>query len=102
LGEALIAYREIQYGIFAHLPVYFGCIFPRRVGLPGIIRIMVSDAKSRRIEKMLATILIIVLVLLLIGSLPVYPYSRSWGYGGSGMLGFLLLLLILALLLGWI
>jgi hypothetical protein len=51
---------------------------------------------------MLGTILLIVLVLLLIGSLPVYPYSRSWGYGGSGLIGFLLLLLILALLFGWI
>jgi hypothetical protein len=51
---------------------------------------------------MLGTILLIVLVLLLIGSLPVYPYSRSWGYGGSGLIGFLLLLLILALVFGWI
>lgn len=51
---------------------------------------------------MLGTILLIVLVLLLIGSLPVFPYSRSWGYGGSGLIGFLLLLLILALIFGWI
>lgn len=51
---------------------------------------------------MLGTILLILLVLLLIGSLPVFPYSRSWGYGGSGLIGFLLLLLILALLFGWI
>ncbi|HEX6303222.1 MAG TPA: DUF3309 family protein [Anaerolineales bacterium] len=51
---------------------------------------------------MLGTILVILLVLLLIGSLPVYPYSRSWGYGGSGLIGFLLLLLVLALLFGWI
>lgn len=51
---------------------------------------------------MLSTILVILLVLLLIGSLPVFPYSRSWGYGGSGLIGFLLLLLVLALLFGWI
>lgn len=51
---------------------------------------------------MLGTILVILLVLLLIGSLPVFPYSRSWGYGGSGIVGFLLLLLVLALLFGWI
>lgn len=51
---------------------------------------------------MLGTILVILLVLLLIGSLPVFPYSRSWGYGGSGIIGFLLLLLVLALLFGWI
>jgi hypothetical protein len=51
---------------------------------------------------MLGTILIIVLVLLLLGSLPVYPYSRSWGYRGSGVLGVLLVIVIIALLLGWI
>jgi hypothetical protein len=51
---------------------------------------------------MLGTILIIILVLLLLGALPVWPYSRGWGYSGSGLLGFLLVLIILALLLGWI
>ncbi|MAT43580.1 MAG: DUF3309 domain-containing protein [Anaerolineaceae bacterium] len=51
---------------------------------------------------MLGTILIIVLVLLLLGSLPVFPYSRSWGYRGSGVVGVLLVILIIALLAGWI
>ena len=51
---------------------------------------------------MLGTILLIVLILLLLGSLPVWPHSRSWGYGGSGLVGLLLLILIIALLLGWI
>jgi hypothetical protein len=50
----------------------------------------------------MSTILIIVLVILLLGALPVWPYSRSWGYGGSGLLGLLLVLFLLALLLGWI
>jgi Protein of unknown function (DUF3309) len=51
---------------------------------------------------MLGTILIIVLVLLLLGALPLWPHSRSWGYTGSGLLGFLLVLAIIALLVGWI
>ncbi len=51
---------------------------------------------------MLGTILVIILVLALIGSLPVFPYSRGWGYRGSGLIGFLLVILILALVLGWI
>lgn len=51
---------------------------------------------------MIGTILLIILVLALIGSLPVFPYSRGWGYRGSGILGFLLVVLILALVLGWI
>ena len=50
----------------------------------------------------LGTLLLIVLVVLLLASLPVYPYSRSWGYRGSGVLGLLLILLILGLLLGWL
>jgi hypothetical protein len=50
----------------------------------------------------IGTILLIILVLLLLGALPVWPYSRNWGYGGSGLLGVLLLLLIVALVLGWI
>ena len=51
---------------------------------------------------MLGTILLILLVLLLLGALPVWPYSRSWGYSGSGILGLLLLILILALVFGFI
>ena len=49
----------------------------------------------------MSTILLIVLILLLLGALPVWPYSRGWGYGGSGIVGFLLLLVILGLLFNW-
>jgi Protein of unknown function (DUF3309) len=50
----------------------------------------------------MGTILLIILILLLLGSLPVWPYSRSWRYTGSGIVGFFLLILIIALLLGYI
>ena len=46
------------------------------------------------------TILIIVLVLLLIGALPTWPYSSSWGYYPSGGLGLVLVILIVLLLIG--
>ncbi|MCC6678229.1 MAG: DUF3309 domain-containing protein [Phycisphaerales bacterium] len=49
---------------------------------------------------MLGTILLIVLILLLIGALPAYPYSRKWGYGPSGMVGLLVVILIILLLMG--
>lgn len=49
---------------------------------------------------MLSWILLIVLILLLIGALPTWGYSRRWGWGPSGVLGFLLLVLIVAWLLG--
>jgi hypothetical protein len=45
-------------------------------------------------------ILIIILVLVVIGALPTWPHSRSWGYYPSGGLGFILLILIILLLLG--
>jgi hypothetical protein len=51
---------------------------------------------------MLTTIVVILLILILVGSLPVWPYSRSWGYRGPGLIGFLLLILLLAWLIGWI
>lgn len=45
-------------------------------------------------------LLLIVLVLLLFGSVPAYPYSRGWGYGPSGIVGLLLVILIVLLVLG--
>ena len=49
---------------------------------------------------MLGTILIIVLILLLIGALPRWGHSRSWGYYPSGGLGLVLVIVIVLLLLG--
>jgi hypothetical protein len=48
----------------------------------------------------LSTILLIIVILLLIGAVPSWPYSRGWGYGPSGLLGAILLVLIILLLLG--
>ena len=50
---------------------------------------------------MLGTILLIVLVLMLIGALPLYPHSRKWGYAPGGVLGLVLLILVIAMLLGY-
>ena len=48
----------------------------------------------------MSTILLVVLVLLLIGAIPAWPHSRSWGYGPSGGVGLLTLILIILLLSG--
>lgn len=48
---------------------------------------------------MLRTILIIILVLALLGSLPAWPYSTGWGYYPSGGLGLLLLIVVVVVLL---
>ncbi|POA21809.1 DUF3309 domain-containing protein [Pseudomonas sp. FW300-N1A1] len=47
----------------------------------------------------MGTILLIILILLLIGGLPVFPHSRSWGYGPSGVLGVVVVVLLVLLLL---
>jgi hypothetical protein len=49
---------------------------------------------------MLGTILIIVLILILLGSLPAWPHSRGWGYYPSGGLGLVLVIIIILVLLG--
>ena len=49
---------------------------------------------------MLSTILLVVLVLLLLGAIPAWPYSRGWGYGPSGALGTVLVVVLVLALLG--
>jgi len=49
---------------------------------------------------MLGTILIILLILMLIGALPTWPHSRSWGYYPSGGLGTVLVIIVILVLLG--
>ena len=48
----------------------------------------------------MSTILLIILIILLLGALPTWPYSAAWGYYPSGGLGVLLLVLIVLLVLG--
>ncbi|HZS98485.1 MAG TPA: DUF3309 family protein [Terriglobales bacterium] len=48
----------------------------------------------------MSTILVVLLVLLLIGALPTWPYSRSWGYYPSGGLGLIVLILLVLALSG--
>lgn len=48
----------------------------------------------------MATILIIVLILLLVGALPTWPHSSGWGYYPSGGLGLVLLIIVIFMLLG--
>lgn len=50
----------------------------------------------------LGALLLIVFVILLIGSLPAWPYSRSWGYWPGGAFGTILVLLLILLLLGYL
>ena len=49
---------------------------------------------------MLSTVLLIVLILLLVGAIPSWPHSRSWGYGPSGILGIILIVVLILALTG--
>lgn len=48
----------------------------------------------------LSTILLIILICLLLGAIPAWPYSDGWGYGPSGLLGLLIVILLVLVLLG--
>jgi hypothetical protein len=70
-----------------------------RVGnFPRSVRIAVTTNGTA--ESAMSTILLVILILLLVGALPTWPHSRSWGYAPSGLLGVVLVVLLILLLLG--
>jgi hypothetical protein len=48
----------------------------------------------------MSTILLAILILILVGVIPAWPHSRSWGYGPSGGIGLILIILLVLMLLG--
>ena len=48
----------------------------------------------------MSLILIIILVLVLLGAVPAWPHSRNWGYGPSGVLGLILVVIVVLALMG--
>ena len=48
----------------------------------------------------MGTILLVILILMLIGAIPSWPHSRSWGYGPSGGLGLVVIVLLILVLTG--
>jgi hypothetical protein len=77
--------RSLATGTFATSGRLFACGFPHG---------------KREATPMLSTILIIVLILLLLGALPTWPYSAEWGYYPGGGLGLLLVIVIILALMG--
>ena len=49
---------------------------------------------------MLGTILLVILILMLLGAMPTWGHSRNWGYGPSGGLGLVILILVILLFMG--
>ena len=48
----------------------------------------------------LSTILLVILILALLGIIPIWPHSRSWGYAPGGVVGLIVIILLILLLLG--
>ncbi len=48
------------------------------------------------------TILLIIVILILVGAIPTWPHSREWGYGPSGGLGLIVVILLVLVLLGYV
>ena len=55
---------------------------------------------SRKEQNMLGTILIVILILALVGALPRWSHSRSWGYAPTGGLGLILVIVVILLVIG--
>ena len=83
------------------------CVKGKRATTPVARRTAKQDDVGRRRVPardkgtvMLGTILLIILILLLLGALPSWGYSRSWGYGPSGLLGIIIIIVIVLWVLG--
>jgi hypothetical protein len=63
-------------------------------------RVRVVSPYSNMGAIMLSTLLIVLLILLLLGAIPSWPYSRGWGYGPSGILGIVLIVVLILALTG--
>jgi hypothetical protein len=77
-----------------------GAVFELHARLVTPIRIRCLLAKETVMTLGLGTILLVVLIILLIGALPSWPYSSGWGYGPTGGVGLLLVIVIILLVLG--
>src|SRR5579875_1530967 len=88
---------EAKHRRHAHLT---GAMSGREPSFPVHVCFAVAGSGAR--NPMLGTILVIILILLLIGALPTWPYSSGWGYYPGGGLGLIIIILIILLLLGYI
>jgi Protein of unknown function (DUF3309) len=67
--------------------------------IPGA-RLSFAHRNEGRARDMLGTILLVLLILMLLGAWPTWPYSRGWGYGPSGLMSILLIVIIVLLATG--
>jgi hypothetical protein len=89
-----------EQNIAVHGPTLFLEV-QKRAFTPTAFRTVFEHGKQHEGEVMsLGTILLIVLILILLGVIPTWPHSRSWGYAPSGVVGVVLIIIIVLLLMG--
>ena len=71
-----------------------------RLRSTAVRRIGENNKPEKECNMSIGTILLVVLVLMLVGVLPVWPHATSWGYGPSGIVGVLLIIIIVLFLMG--
>jgi hypothetical protein len=71
-----------------------------RMELRQVSNVLFAGVGQREEYSMLGTILIIILILLLVGALPTWPYSSGWGYYPGGGLGLILIIVIILVVAG--
>jgi hypothetical protein len=93
---------EIFEPVLVVLRTIAPCPSPTRVGQAKGTFVPLGSflAQQKGVKLMLGTILLIVLILLLVGALPSWPYSSGWGYGPSGVLGTVVVVLLILVLIG--
>jgi hypothetical protein len=97
-GKLILTSRFVESG---QILAASGANGERRREPPRYARSDGREVVTRR-ERLVITIRLVVLILMLIGSTPSWPYSRSWGYGPSGVLGILVLIVLILALSGHI
>jgi hypothetical protein len=66
----------------------------------GALCVIRPHVEPKKVAIMLTTILIVILILALLGALPTWGYSRSWGYGPGGGIGLILIIVLILVLTG--
>jgi hypothetical protein len=104
MNDQTVQYCSVNQSSTPHIPI--------GSSLPSLRRNSIPRRTERRTElssdgiaigrenKMLGTILIVILILALLGVLPRWSHSKQWGYAPTGGLGLILLIVIILLLLG--
>ena len=79
---------------------YLGIVLPMPRRLLGLGDAAGCTPRVRQKEMKMGLIVLIIIIILLVGAFPTWPHSQNWGYGPSGILGTILIIVLILFLLG--